>query len=60
MKDLRSFLARIESSGPAYYRRVNRALNQDYDLSVLQIKLARQGLNPAIYAPKSGGTIVRW
>jgi len=55
MKDLRSFLTGIESYGSSYYRRVSHILNQDYDLSVLQIKLAQQGIFPTIYVPEIKG-----
>ncbi|MBI4286733.1 MAG: UbiD family decarboxylase [Chloroflexi bacterium] len=54
-KDLRQFLETAKAAGPEFYLEVKKPLAIDYEINVLQQKLAQQGRNPVIYVPEMKG-----
>ncbi|RJO60171.1 UbiD family decarboxylase [candidate division WS5 bacterium] len=55
-KDLRSFLHTVEEAGPRFFRRVEKPVNPNFDVSVIQQKLTKTGQFPVLHFTKTIGS----
>ncbi|MFC2020082.1 UbiD family decarboxylase [Chloroflexota bacterium] len=55
-KDLRQFIKLAKEAGPEFYVEVNRPLKPEYEVCVLQQKLAKEGHFPLIYCREIEGS----
>lgn len=55
-KDLRQFLQMARKAGPDYYVEVKRPLAVDFEVCVIEEKLAKEGRYPVIYCPEMKGS----
>jgi 2,5-furandicarboxylate decarboxylase 1 len=54
-KDLRQFVALVKSAGPDFYVESRKPLDSQFEVGVLQQKLARKGRFPVVYCPEIKG-----
>jgi len=54
-KDLRQFLETVRALGPDYFVRASRSLQTEYEVTILQQKLARAKRFPVVYCPQIAG-----
>ena len=55
-KDLRQFLQAVKEAGPDYYVDVKKPLKPEFEVCVIQQKLAKEGRFPVIYCPEIEGS----
>ncbi|MFC1965240.1 UbiD family decarboxylase [Chloroflexota bacterium] len=55
-KDLRQFLQVVREAGPEFYMEAKRSLKPEYEVCVLQEKLAAEGRFPVVYCPEIEGS----